>query len=67
MSLPVWGAWIEIRTKDSSISPRVRSLPVWGAWIEISSALRCALTIGSLPVWGAWIEIIVQLYFASEL
>ena len=34
MSLPVWGAWIEIDVYVVSLGLD-GSLPVWGAWIEI--------------------------------
>ena len=36
LSLPVRGAWIEIKNRVSEME-RPRSLPVRGAWIEISS------------------------------
>ena len=36
LSLPVWGAWIEMRKYRPAIR-RLQSLPVWGAWIEISA------------------------------
>ncbi len=35
LSLPAWGAWIEI-TAPRRRRPAGRSLPAWGAWIEIS-------------------------------
>ena len=34
MSLPAWGAWIEIICLSRS-AKRDSSLPAWGAWIEI--------------------------------
>ena len=34
LSLPVWGAWIEMPLVSYS-SGLLLSLPVWGAWIEI--------------------------------
>ena len=34
VSLPVWGAWIEIARIEFNTSIPL-SLPVWGAWIEI--------------------------------
>ncbi len=36
MSLPVWGAWIEIAMSIPSRPCAASSLPVWGAWIEIT-------------------------------
>ena len=55
-SLPVWGAWIEMRSARWT-RWRSRSLPVWGAWIEIVKTDAPEIPAGSLPVWGAWIEI----------
>ena len=58
LSLPVRGAWIEIRPIALAASCRM-SLPVRGAWIEISWAKEANKeSIRSLPVRGAWIEII---------
>ena len=34
MSLPAWGAWIEIQ-QNAPPSACLPSLPAWGAWIEI--------------------------------
>ena len=34
LSLPAWGAWIEIDLLNMNIC-KGRSLPAWGAWIEI--------------------------------
>ena len=34
LSLPAWGAWIEIRRCSGTASQHA-SLPAWGAWIEI--------------------------------
>ena len=34
MSLPAWGAWIEMSAYDLSQKAEM-SLPAWGAWIEI--------------------------------
>ena len=36
LSLPVWGAWIEIFEGNTTNFPPL-SLPVWGAWIEIKT------------------------------
>ena len=56
-SLPVRGAWIEIRRAADLLQRRV-SLPVRGAWIEIPPAYTCGDgALQSLPVRGAWIEI----------
>ena len=57
MSLPAWGAWIEI---DGLRYYRAafKSLPAWGAWIEIRVMMVNINEDGkSLPAWGAWIEI----------
>ena len=37
-SLPVRGAWIEIRAVESEMRRPLESLPVRGAWIEIVAA-----------------------------
>ena len=56
-SLPVRGAWIEIRRECCAAMCAQSSLPVRGAWIEIgmyqTPAWRKEV---SLPVRGAWIE-----------
>ena len=56
MSLPVRGAWIEIKPLVDFILRNV-SLPVRGAWIEITKPSRTRRKPSSLPVRGAWIEI----------
>ena len=58
MSLPLPGAWIEIRLAEKALPVRQRSLPLPGAWIEIYKQLLALLKKkGSLPLPGAWIEI----------
>ena len=42
MSLPAWGAWIEISI-NSLGTAQDASLPAWGAWIEIYVCQRDAL------------------------
>ena len=37
LSLPVWGAWIEIHPEREVSASTSWSLPVWGAWIEIKT------------------------------
>ena len=54
-SLPVRGAWIEMKTQKSFALTRW-SLPVRGAWIEIRSPAPGRKRRWSLPVRGAWIE-----------
>ena len=56
-SLPIRGAWIEIRTRMRESSSSM-SLPIRGAWIEICLAMSVLLACASLPIRGAWIEII---------
>ena len=55
-SLPVRGAWIEIRAFSVLPSP-FPSLPVRGAWVEIQVRSSRHRKSTSLPVRGAWIEI----------
>ena len=55
-SLPVRGAWIEIKHACPAVWA-IRSLPVRGAWIEICIVTGRAWAWWSLPVRGAWIEI----------
>ena len=57
-SLPVRGAWIEMRVARKMQLRQEKSLPVRGAWIEMSPPLLKSLISTSLPVRGAWIEII---------
>ena len=57
VSLPVRGAWIEIRIMKTVHLTADRSLPVRGAWIEIWRTSTSRRTPTSLPVRGAWIEI----------
>ena len=56
-SLPVRGAWIEMRSTRRSGCRRTRSLPVRGAWIEMLNSSNPRSNAASLPVRGAWIEI----------
>ena len=56
VSLPAWGAWIEIKLL-SNLLRTLRSLPAWGAWIEITIISFAEAVWKSLPAWGAWIEI----------
>ena len=59
LSLPVWGAWVEMLAAGVLWRP-LASLPVWGAWVEMPES--AAATRGgtpSLPVWGAWVEILL--------
>ncbi len=57
LSLPVRGAWIEIKVLAIWLSS-ILSLPVRGAWIEIRlDRARRRAVWASLPVRGAWIEI----------
>ena len=57
MSLPVRGAWIEIKSDKRELIEALSSLPVRGAWIEILVGVNSApLAVPSLPVRGAWIE-----------
>jgi len=58
LSLPAWGAWIEIADHAESPDASV-SLPAWGAWIEILKPGAEKLCSLSLPAWGAWIEIFI--------
>ena len=46
LSLPVWGAWIEIMSNAIS-ALAYTSLPVWGAWIEIQIVI---VTINNICV-----------------
>ena len=56
-SLPVRGAWIEMRFKLNRVTGEITSLPVRGAWIEIAYGGGMVSPNVSLPVRGAWIEI----------
>ena len=56
VSLPVRGAWIEIKSRLLVFRMLV-SLPVRGAWIEIQGVRLSVRPCESLPVRGAWIEI----------
>ena len=58
-SLPVRGAWIEMRHRAIRNRAGLQSLPVRGAWIEILGISGSALRQESLPVRGAWIEILM--------
>ena len=56
-SLPIRGAWIEIRWPRRRATWR-RSLPIRGAWIEIGKTRTPETSQQtSLPIRGAWIEI----------
>ena len=51
MSLPVWGAWIEIQVEGVNKDTN-RSLPVWGAWIEIFMRSYTAQDTKSRSLYG---------------
>ena len=57
LSLPVRGAWVEMRYALPSGYKQGGSLPVRGAWVEIAVTIRAGSTSSSLPVRGAWVEI----------
>ena len=58
VSLPVRGAWIEIKRTLDFFREVSSSLPVRGAWIEMfAPSDTVTTTVPSLPVRGAWIEI----------
>ena len=44
MSLPSWGAWIEMVFRLRPYFAKYRSLPSWGAWIEISTPWTALVT-----------------------
>ena len=56
-SLPVRGAWVEIRDGHRMQELVGKSLPVRGAWVEILLSGISNELITSLPVRGAWVEI----------
>ena len=50
LSLPVRGAWVEMRAKDADILMLAKSLPVRGAWVEITTKpVYLSLTCGRSP------------------
>ena len=52
MSLPAWGAWIEIA--DTTKTPNNgMSLPAWGAWIEILTGILIMTLNGVAPRMGS--------------
>ena len=55
VSLPVRGAWVEIKASISHVR-LVESLPVRGAWVEITTSEYFFPPTTSLPVRGAWVE-----------
>ena len=57
VSLPVRGAWVEIRPVKQAPLYR-ESLPVRGAWVEMLDLKKKIARGMSLPVRGAWVEII---------
>ena len=65
-SLPVRGAWIEIRRHMRLRTEERPSLPVRGAWIEMRNrVLTFAEASASLPVRGAWIEMSIFIISSS--
>ena len=65
MSLPLRGAWIEMRQLTTG-DDWCASLPLRGAWIEMSiSSRKQSKWRPSLPLRGAWIEIGVE--FCNEI
>ena len=59
MSLPVRGAWVEMKVRIEQVDNSMLSLPVRGAWVEISRVLILSIVSVSLPVRGAWVEIVI--------
>ena len=52
MSLPAWGAWIEIHVSVCVIK-KGTSLPAWGAWIEIFFACLYCIKLLVAPRMGS--------------
>ena len=60
LSLPVRGAWVEIKNAAQTGKELMESLPVRGAWVEILWTGLQSARKKSLPVRGAWVEIATE-------
>ena len=58
MSLPAWGAWIEIYICSHFDKITISRSPHGGRGLKLYHAAVYAAIALSLPAWGAWIEII---------
>ena len=56
MSLPAWGAWIEISTENVKGGGAVRRSPHGERGLKCSALNATVGSAWSLPAWGAWIE-----------
>ena len=65
-SLPVRGAWVEMRRPRVRASGKTASLPVRGAWVEIFLLFASRQLKPSLPVRGAWVEIFLSEWQALD-
>ena len=52
LSLPAWGAWIEILMIKRKGNTDGMSLPAWGAWIEIVTLDESAVSVAVAPRMG---------------
>ena len=57
MSLPAWGAWVEIALIQRSFDLFARRSPHGERGLKSSFLSTTHTTLGSLPAWGAWVEI----------
>ena len=57
VSLPVWGAWIEMRTRSQITCGATRRSPYGERGLKSRGTVHPLGLESSLPVWGAWIEI----------
>ena len=52
LSLPAWGAWIEVFQRSVRRCP-YRSLPAWGAWIEVQEMIARQRELTVAPRMGS--------------
>ena len=57
MSLPAWGAWIEIHLLVSHVNIIACRSPHGGRGLKYKFTVKVFFYTKSLPAWGAWIEI----------
>ncbi len=57
LSLPAWGAWIEIPSARRTKRAEKGRSPHGGRGLKLLITVSLKLDFRSLPAWGAWIEI----------
>ena len=60
LSLPTWGAWIEMPSRGNQLHYPPSRSPHGERGLKYSGRGHYPLTLKSLPTWGAWIEMVLS-------